>query len=274
MARSIYGDEVGATLVTPLYARAHAHLAGSGVKFEDVQAQDVWAKLERLARATGETPPRQLAVTEYTSVLGTVRRSLIIDRATWRFVIEHPYAQVVTLGIGLCNRRYRLAQLEADFVGVDREPIIDLRKLLIPDDKTELVVASALEDGWLDQIEPSRNTLVIAEGLLMYLSGEEVAWLLDQLGAHFGPGTRLLADVFHPMAAQLGHPINHTTGAWFRSWHAGADGLAHTARGWRAIDDVDLMRDCGFLPAQWNLAFQFFSGRSMYTVADLEFTGA
>lgn len=271
MAASLFGDQVGATLVTTLYARAHAHLSGANVRFDDVQAREVWARLEEHARLAGEPSPTELAVTEHANVLGTIRRSLAIDRATWQFVLERPGAQVVTLGIGLCNRRSRLARLDAEFIGVDRAAVVRLRRELIPDDTTTLIAGSVVDSAWLTKIEPDRPTLVIAEGLLMYLSPEHVSDLLERIGDHFGHGTQVFADVFHPMAAQFGHPINATTGARFHSAQAGASGLAAMSPGWRAVADVDIMRNSGFLPAQWNAAFQLLSGRSMYTVAEIEF---
>lgn len=273
MTRSIYGDDVGATLVTPLYARAHAHLVRGTARFDDQQAQQVWTGLERLAAQTGATSPRELAVTEHTNVLGTVRRSVVMDQAVVKFALGQLDTRVITLGLGLCNRRSRLAHLSASFVGVDREQVIELRRRLIPDDPTTLIAGCATEPAWLDPLVSSPATLIVAEGLLMYLNPADVTDLLQRLAVHFGPGTRLLGDIFHPTVAQLGHPINQRTGARFHSGHLGADGLAGCAPGWRPVANTDIMGSSGFLPAQWNAAFQLFSGRSMYTVAEIEYAG-
>lgn len=273
MAQSIYGDEVGATLVTPLYARAHADVAGANVQFDDEQARTVWAELQRYAAAHGAASPESLAITDHNNVLGTIRRSLLIDQATWRFAVSHPGTQVITLGIGLCNRRSRLADLSASFTGVDREAVVELRRRLMPTDSTTLVTGSVTDDAWLAGLNPDAPTMVIAEGLLMYLSSADVTTLLSRVAFHFGRGTGLLADVFHPTAARFGHPITQATGAAFQSGHAGATGLAEEAPGWRAVDNMDIMRHSGFLPAQWSAAFSMFSGASMYTVAELEYTG-
>ncbi len=272
-ARPMFGDDVGATLVTTLYARAHAESVQPDVNFHDQQAREVWARLVAASAKKGLDDPATLAASDASNIRGTIRRSMVIDRLTWQYAIGHPSTTVVTLGIGLCNRRARLRKLSADFVGVDRPAVIELRRGLIPDDLTNLIGCSVMETDWLSQVPAGGPTLVIAEGLLMYLNPKDVSILLGRIGETFGPGTGLVADVFHPMAARLGHPIQRTTGAHFHSGHAGATGLARSSPGWQAVSDTDLMDESGFLAAQVNAAFRLFAWHSMYSVAELRFEG-
>lgn len=269
MSSTLFEDAVGSTLVTTLYARAHAGNCVPTNHFDDPQARDVWSRLVELAHDEGVADPTRLALGDVNTTLGTVRRSLVMDQLAWEFVLARPGAQVVTLGIGLCNRSARLRTLPADFYGVDRRAVIDLRRRLIPVDRTELIVGSACEPGWLQALPTGAPTLVIAEGLLMYLTPHEVTTLLTRIGERFGDGTRLLADVFHPLATTMGHPIQSATGARFRSGHVGASGLALTVPGWHALGDTDIMDESGFVPAQVNSAFRVFAGTTMYSVAEI-----
>lgn len=45
--------------------------------------------------------------------------------------------------------------------------------------------AKLLDDKWLEEIKPTRNVLVVAEGLTMYLSEAEIKQLLTNLKQKF-----------------------------------------------------------------------------------------
>ena len=78
-----------------------------------------------------------------------------------------------------------------------------------------MIGSSVTELGWLDEVGGNgRSTLIIAEGLLMYLSGSDVKALTLALHERF-PGSHFIFDAFSKMTADnVGkHPSLKKTGA-------------------------------------------------------------
>ena len=121
---------------------------------------------------------------------------------------------MVQLACGLDSRAFRL-DLPAGvrWFDVDFPEVIELRRGYLPaveSDRYQLISSSVTDEGWLDQIPGDRPTLVLAEGLVMYL-GEGDAWrLLRRLTEHVPEG-ELLFDVLAPWAAttatRFGYPM-------------------------------------------------------------------
>jgi O-methyltransferase involved in polyketide biosynthesis len=60
-----------------------------------------------------------------------------------------------------------------------------------------MIGSSVTDPGWLDQIPADRPALIVAEGLLMYLTEAQLRDLLQRLTDRFGTG-ELLADLLSP----------------------------------------------------------------------------
>jgi O-methyltransferase involved in polyketide biosynthesis len=107
------------------------------------------------------------------------------------FLRRHPDAVVLHLGCGLDGRAFRLGAPNLWF-DVDQPSVIELRRRLYDDTEHYRMIDSSVTDPqWLDQIPTGRPTLVIAEGLLMYLSEAEVRQLLERLTDRFDCGEML-----------------------------------------------------------------------------------
>jgi O-methyltransferase involved in polyketide biosynthesis len=65
-----------------------------------------------------------------------------------------------------------------------------------------MIGASVTDPAWLDQIPTGRPTLVVAEGLLMYIEGDEVRRLFERLTDRFDHG-ELLFDTLPPIAPKI-----------------------------------------------------------------------
>ncbi|MFJ1706376.1 class I SAM-dependent methyltransferase [Kitasatospora sp. NPDC088346] len=257
---------VASTLLTPLYGRAHARRLLPSTDFSDPLATAV---LER----TGYRPSEVL--TDRSNALGSLHRAIVLDRLTTAFTTEHPDATVVSVGIGLCTRNARLADRVPDsvrWVGIDTPDVMTLRRRLLPDRGIDLHAASVTDPDWTAALpaEPG-PTLVIAEGLLMSLAPQDVAGFLDRTHRALGPGTELLADLFHPWVVRSGrHPIVKATGARFHSGYRGCAGLAAAAPGWQPLGEHGVMERIS--PAHRATAYAFRLvglGHPRYTVARL-----
>ncbi|MEV7511721.1 class I SAM-dependent methyltransferase [Streptomyces sp. NPDC091201] len=234
---------VPATLLTPLYGRAHAARLVPGTSFRDPLAEDLIAR-------TGHRAEEVL--TDRSNAAGAVHRAVVLDALTAAFAARHPDAVVLSAGIGLDTRADRLAGRTPSTVrwlGVDLPEVVRLRRELLPGDRTRVFAAGITDPGWADgpaAAAEGRPVLVLAEGVLMYLDPEGLRSFLDSSRSAFGAGTELAADYFHPRVALGGrHPITRATGARFRSGARDGRALARTAPGWRAVAEHPVMERIG-----------------------------
>jgi O-methyltransferase len=262
---------VSATLLTPLFGRAHAAELVPGTAFRDPVAAHLLAR-------TGYRPPEVL--TDRSNAAGAVHRAMVLDGITADFAARHPDGVVLSAGIGLDTRAQRLAGRvpgTVGWLGADLPGVIRLRRELMPDDPVTLAAVSVTEPGWAAPFRAAtahRPVLVVAEGLIMYLEPGELAFLLRSCRDAFGPGTRLAADYFHPRIA-LGdrHPIVRATGARFRSGARDGTALAAVSPGWRLVAEHPVMERIS--PLHRGLAALFRAvtlGARPYAVAHLEAT--
>lgn len=115
------------------------------------------------------------------------------------FLRSNPEAVVLHLGCGLDSRAFRLdVPPGVSWFDVDVPDVIALRRQLYSDRPGYTMIASSVaEPGWLEQIPSERPALVVAEGLLMYLTETQLRDLLQRLTDRFGTG-ELLADLLSP----------------------------------------------------------------------------
>ena len=77
--------------------------------------------------------------------------------------------------------------------------MIGLRERFFPDtERVRRIACSVLDFGWMDRIAAEGPVLIGAEGLFMYLSGEEVEALLRALGRRFAEAV-LLVEMLAPL---------------------------------------------------------------------------
>lgn len=131
-------------------------------------------------------------------------RAKQLDDWTADFLRRYPDAVVLHLGCGLDTRAFRLAPPPSVlWFDVDQPGVIELRRRLYADTEQYRMVGSSVTDpAWPEVIPPERPTLVVAEGLLMYLSAAEVRKLLSRLTARFERG-EMLFDTLSALAPLL-----------------------------------------------------------------------
>jgi O-methyltransferase involved in polyketide biosynthesis len=146
-------------------------------------------------------------------------RSKLFDEWTREFINKYSEGEEVTvlgLGCGLDSRFLRVVGEgggeggdgragrdgrvgRVRWIDVDMEEVIEVRKKVMPPvpeggDYT-MVAADVTGEGWLREVPNDRPTLVICEGLLMYLEMEEVLKLLKRICERFEKGGQILGDV-------------------------------------------------------------------------------
>ncbi|MDO9380740.1 MAG: class I SAM-dependent methyltransferase [Nocardioidaceae bacterium] len=172
-----------------------------------------------------------------------VTRGRELDRWTQEFLDAHPDGQVVSLACGLDSRVLRVRRPPTStWTDVDLPDVVDLRRRVydLPDD-VRTIAASATDPSLWDDVPDDRPTLVVAEGLLMYLEPAAVRGLLDRLAARRAPG-----EVCFDAVGRWVLPLSRVLGVVARDdvrfrWSAGsARTLVRAHPGLVVRDDVPL----------------------------------
>lgn len=123
-------------------------------------------------------------------------RTFILDREIHAFLAKHPQAVVINLGAGLDTRFLRCRREGVEWYDLDLpEATVTRRQFFEESDHYHILAGSVLEQDWMTSIpHDSRPVLLIAEGLSMYFSEEEVRQLLQNLAEHF-PGAEMFMEV-------------------------------------------------------------------------------
>lgn len=112
--------------------------------------------------------------------LAAVVRAKAHDDWARSFLADHPDAVVLHLGCGLDARVYRIdPPATVEWYDLDYSSIIELRQRLLPPREHYTLIGSSVTDmAWLDGIPRGRPVLMVAEGLVPYLSESDVRRLL------------------------------------------------------------------------------------------------
>ncbi|MUL82796.1 MULTISPECIES: class I SAM-dependent methyltransferase [unclassified Mycolicibacterium] len=142
-------------------------------------------------------------------------RAKQLDDWTANFLTAHQDAVVLHLGCGLDTRAFRVNRPETvDWFDVDQPGVIDLRRKLYDDGPGYRMIGSSVtEAGWLDQTPTGRPTLIVAEGLLMYLAEADVRALLQRLTDRFDTG-EIAFDTIAAIGPKMSKLFTHGIVKW------------------------------------------------------------
>jgi O-methyltransferase involved in polyketide biosynthesis len=124
------------------------------------------------------------------SAIDVAQRAKKLDEIAQRFIARHPDAIGIDLGAGLDTRALRIdPPSTADWYDVDFPEVVDARHRIIPErPHTHTIGADLTEPGWLEALPADRPAVIVADGVLPFLSQEEMITLLDRLTSHFPSG--------------------------------------------------------------------------------------
>ena len=145
-------------------------------------------------------------------------RAATFDLLTTRYLTEHPDAVVLQVGCGMDSRVFRVdPPASVEWFDVDYPDVIDLRRQLFPGrDAAYHQVGAPLSDlRWLDEVPRDRPGLLIAEGVLHYLSEAEVKALFNAVVAHF-PGGQMIFDICNSFIVKRAGSNVGGTGATYK----------------------------------------------------------
>jgi len=168
------------TMLTTLYCKA------LDADWDQPILGDVFAK-EAVARIDYDWS--KLKVADRWTPLVTVRTAQF-DVWAAQFLAAHRDAAVIHLGCGLDSRVFRLNPGPGvEWYDVDYPAVISLREKVFPSrPHYHLVATPATDPSWLEQIPADRPTLLLAEGISMYLTQDDGTALLQRVVDRFGSG--------------------------------------------------------------------------------------
>ena len=117
-------------------------------------------------------------------------RTRQMDEWTRDFVADHPDATVLDLGDGLDSRVFRVnPPSTCHWYDIDYPDVIELRnRLYSAHQRHDTIGADLTEDSWLDPLPRDRPVAIVADGVFMFLTEQELRQLLSRIVAHFPTG--------------------------------------------------------------------------------------
>jgi O-methyltransferase involved in polyketide biosynthesis len=131
-------------------------------------------------------------------------RAKHLDKWTREFLAANPVSTVLHLGCGLDSRVFRIdPPATVRWYDVDMPDVIELRRRLCPERHDYIMIGSSVTDPhWLDEIPADRPVLVVAEGMVQYLSEKEGIELFNRITGKF-PGGELIFDAYSRLTTRL-----------------------------------------------------------------------
>ncbi|MEB4209116.1 class I SAM-dependent methyltransferase [Mycobacterium sp. 94-17] len=158
----------------------------------DRYARDIVGRIDYDWSKTTITPRNSTSVTT---------RTAHFDSWVRQFLAAHPSATVLHVGCGLDGRYFRLRPgPQVQWYDVDYPDVAGLCTQLYPATENRRVIAASVTDpAWIAQIPDDRPTLMIAEGLTMYLDQPQGIAMLRRIVDRFESG-ELQFDAFNRLA--------------------------------------------------------------------------
>jgi len=184
------------TMLCMLYLRACESQLAHPILGDHFAARDV-------ARIDYDFPRIHRRARPATNQFMVALRGTQFDSWIADYVDTHPDAVVLHLGCGLHSRAFRIAPGGVRWFDVDLPQVIALRRQLYPESDTYRMIGSSVtEPEWIDELPCGGPVVIVAEGLLMFLTPADVTELLHRLVDRFDTG-ELFADLLSKWGPRL-----------------------------------------------------------------------
>jgi len=206
--KQIHLSKVQETLLITLYAKAIDNRSKNPI-LHDVKADQLVGMIDY----------------DFTKLNSWGNDNLIVVRAKqyddWiqQFIKRNPVCVVLHLGCGLDTRVTRInPPSTVHWFDIDFPEVIQLRKNFYAEHPGYQMIESSITDPtWLAEISTGQPVMIIAEGVLEYLTGEEVKGLLNRLTDYFSHGV-ITFDVMNSFAIQSAKSAANEPTAGLHKW--------------------------------------------------------
>lgn len=190
---------VNQTLYIPLYGKAY--VSQKGIILNDPKAESIWAKEE--FELQGKSKSKWLAY-----YMGM--RSAVFDNWVRQELSASEHCVVLHIGCGLDSRVERVGASGIRWYDIDFPKVIAERKKYYTETGFyRMIAADARQTDWISSL-PTRNAIILLEGISMYFAPDEMKRLLQALSSHFA-SLKILMDCYTTRAAKASkyrNPIN------------------------------------------------------------------
>ena len=123
-------------------------------------------------------------------IINIAHRAKKLDQVARGFIARHPNAVGLDLGAGLDSRVFRLdPPAGVDWYDIDYPEVITARRQLLAQRAHAHGIGADLTDpDWLDAIPGDRPAVIVADGLMAFLTQDDMVALLERLVDHFPSG--------------------------------------------------------------------------------------
>lgn len=220
------------TMLQTLYARA-AHSKRPDRKFYDVKAIEIMEQLDYdFSKAE-----KDMAMSA-----GVIARTILLDKMVGDFVKENPKGTVVNIACGLDTRFYRVDNGRIRWYNLDLpETIAVRRRFLTETGRVSMIAKSAMDETWADDIDETENrTLIVMEGLVMYLTEADVKQILSIIDRRFR-SAKVIMETMNPwIVKHMKEKSIEATRAKFTWGIKSGKDLKNLAPGFTWVRDVSL----------------------------------
>lgn len=193
-------DSVNKTLYIPLYGKSY--VSKRGLFLDDKMAEQIWEAEEFPLK--GKSRSKWLAY--YMGI-----RSAVFDNWVKQKITHTPDSIVLHLGCGLDSRVLRVGARGHKWYDVDFPEVIHERKRHYSESSHYQMIAGDIRNrDWLEKIPEVESAIVVMEGVSMYLSPDELKFLMEYLSSHF-QHVAIFMDCYTSFAAKMSkykNPVN------------------------------------------------------------------
>ena len=159
------------------------------------------------------------------SQVGCCLRAKWMDDETLSFIKQKGPCQVIQLGAGLDDRFRRIGMPEdvKFWYDLDLDEVAQMRRDLLPAaDRNEIISMDMFDTRWMQRMkENGLPTLIIIEGVMMYLNNQLISGLFDHIAEELGEATLLFDSVptiavgnakYHDSVKKYNRKVEYTWG--------------------------------------------------------------
>jgi methyltransferase (TIGR00027 family) len=218
-------SDVAATSLLTLYCHALENQSENPL-LDDPKAVKIADKLNRILSESPKKLFKKIARGKLDKrlIVYVCMRARRYDQYVRDFLRHSPDGVIVNIGCGFDTRFFRVDNERMDFYDLDLPEVINVKKNFVEEnDRYHFMASSALNHEWMDRLLPhhGRSLLFMAEGVFMYLHGDQVKSLVLKLQSQF-PGSELVCEVVN--SRWLKPPLRSMVNFKFqRQLHLGKD---------------------------------------------------
>lgn len=221
------------TMLQTLYARA-AYSKKPNHKFYDAKAVEIVSNMNY--DFTNASKDAMMSD-------GVIARTILLDRMVGEFVEENPNGTIINIACGLDTRFYRVDNGKIRWVNLDLPETIAVRKRFLDETgRVSTIARSAMDEAWAKDMElPKGKTLVVIEGLVMYLTEQDVKQILSIIDRHF-TNVQIVMETMNPWVVRhmKEKSIDATNSKFTWGLKSGKD-LQAIIPNWTWVEDVSLV---------------------------------